>query len=71
MKKSLWILGCNIQNVQLFVHILITARKKGTNKKMNKCLTFLKVEFFLKDYFIYLRKKIVMNNTFCSIKIWV
>lgn len=46
MKKSLWILGCNIQNLQLFVHILITARKKATNKKMNKCLTFLKVEFF-------------------------
>ena len=52
------------QKVWIFVHILITTRKNAPNEKMNKCLTFLKVEFFLKSTSFYLRK-IVINNTLC------
>lgn len=40
------------------VRILIRTRKNTPSNKMNKYLTFLKVEFSLKDYFILFFKNL-------------
>lgn len=46
------------QKVWLFVYILIRTRKNTPSNKINKYLTFLKLEFSLKDYFILFLKKL-------------
>lgn len=57
----------NIKNSTSIVPCAYSYYKYGNapNKKMNKCLTFLKVEFFLKGLLHLILEKFVRNNTLC------
>lgn len=57
----------NIKNLISMVFCVYFYYKYGNvfNKKMNKCLIFLKVEFFLKGLFYFILEKFVRNNILC------